>query len=126
VLAAFNFGINMGKAVSSLYPGLMVNQAQDKKKKVINVPTHHFVSVFSLHADTHQALADTLVFPGFISAAYRGPSHNLCQLGQASAKPISVHGSEHHHRSTQYFLADSPLTEVATEHLIDCTELSCS
>lgn len=33
MLAAFNFGTNTGKAVSGLYPGLMVNKAQDKKKK---------------------------------------------------------------------------------------------
>lgn len=32
MLAAFNFGTNTGKAVSGLYPGLMVNKAQDKKK----------------------------------------------------------------------------------------------
>lgn len=33
MLAVFHFGINMGKAVGGLYPGLMVNKVQDKKKK---------------------------------------------------------------------------------------------
>lgn len=125
ILAAFNFGINMGKAISGLYPGLMVNKAEDKKKKsamcqhILLLSSSSVTSITSWHPGKKVSLVSLKHFLSTQNAWNPNKLLTNCEPG-ASGMQISTRSFS----SLQETLSQ-PLTvwpALCQTHQVHCSE----